>query len=690
MKEVRKLKLDDSVCTLNGVGSKRAEALKKLNIESLEDMLMFFPRRYEDRRQIVSIMQAPLNRDVLLQVRVVSKQLVGNPYSKKRLLKVNVEDNSGKLELLFFNGGKFLAEHFQPNQELVLFGKISLNGSRRQMAYPEFHKPGDKADIRGLLPVYPLTEGISQNQMRSWQQEIKDSGICECAEDCLPPAIAAVNRLCSPKYALENIHFPSDERKVLEARYRLIFEELLILETGLFYIKYGTKSEEKEACICSEASVEEFEKSLSFKLTSGQKKVFREIESDMQSAKVMNRLVQGDVGSGKTAVAQLAMFKAVKSGFQAAMMAPTELLAKQHIATIKKGFEPFEIRAELLCSATGAKERAEILSELAEGKIDILVGTHAMIQPDVIFSNLGLVITDEQHRFGVNQRALLSQKGKNPDILVMTATPIPRTLAVILYGDLDISVIDTLPHGRKPIRTFARDEKAREKIYAFVSEQVKQGRQCYVVTPLIEESEKIDCRSAEEVYEELCMKYPRLRIGLVHGGMKQQEKDEVMAAFAGGSIDILVSTVVIEVGIDVANATVMVIENSERFGLAQLHQLRGRVGRGEYQSYCILISGSDSADAKKRNEIMCSTTDGFVIAEEDLKLRGPGELFGTRQHGLPELNISDLVRNTEILEKVKLVAAELIDKDPELSSPENALLKARVKKMFGERIQLRL
>ncbi len=683
------MKLNDSVATLRGVGSKRAEALKKMNIETIEDMLFFFPRRYEDRRQLVNIMQAEPNRDALLRVRICSKQLVGNPYSKKRLLKLLAEDSTGTVELLFFNG-KYLADYFQPGQELVLFGKISLNNGRRQMAHPEFHKPGDKDDIRGLLPVYPLTEGIRQNQMRAWQSEIKNSGGYEQAEDCLPPSIAAQARLCSPEYALKNIHFPTDERKLLEARYRLIFEELLVLETGLFYIKHGAKNEDKEACVCSAVSVREFEEALSFRLTAGQKRVFAEIEKDMQSPRVMNRLVQGDVGSGKTAVAQMAMFKAVKSGFQAAMMAPTELLAKQHIATLKRDFEPFGIRAELLCSATGAKERAELLRELAEGKIDILVGTHAVIQADVIFSRLGLVITDEQHRFGVNQRALLSQKGKNPDVLVMTATPIPRTLAVILYGDMDISVIDTLPYGRKAVRTFARDEKAREKIYDFVYEQVKQGRQAYVVAPLIEESENIECRSAEELYEELCTKYPRLKIGLVHGGMKQQQKDEVMTAFAGGSIDILVSTVVIEVGIDVPNAAVMVVENSERFGLAQLHQLRGRVGRGEHQSYCILISASDSADAKKRNEIMCATTDGFVIAEEDLKLRGPGELFGTRQHGLPELNISDLVRNTEILEKAKLVASELIDKDPELSSAENALLKARVKKMFGERIQLRL
>lgn len=371
-------------------------------------------------------------------------------------------------------------------------------------------------------------------------------------------------------------------------------------------------------------------------------------------------------------------------------MAPTELLAKQHFASLKRDFEPFGVKVGLLSGSLSAKERKAVLESLKSGETDILVGTHALIQSDVRFANLGLVITDEQHRFGVNQRELLSAKGRNPDILVMTATPIPRTLAVILYGDMDISVIDGMPRGRKPIKTLARKESARGKVYDFVHEQVKQGRQAYVVAPLIEESEKLSCRSAEEVFEELRAKYPDIRIGFVHGLMKQNEKDAAMEKFAAGETDILVSTVVIEVGIDVANASVMVIENSERFGLAQLHQLRGRVGRGSTQSYCILISDSESRVAKKRNEIMCQTTDGFVIAEEDLKLRGPGELFGMRQHGLPELNISDLVRNAEILETTKNIAVELIERDPELSSPENSGLKERVRKMFGDKIQLRL
>lgn len=685
------MELNDSISILKGMGKKRAELMQKLNINTLGDLLYFFPRRYEDRRRVERVMTAPFDKEVLLELTVTGSKLAGNPRAKKSPLLVLCEDNTGTVELVFFNG-KYLQRTFTPGKRITVYGKITLNYARRQMVHPEFHEVGDKSDFRGLLPVYPLTEGISQYLMREWQQAIRDAHLAEEITEWIPEKIVTQNKLCSAAYALENIHFPVDEHKVRQARFRLIFEELLVLQTGLFYIKRGQSNAGSgvQASSSPEADVTPFIESLPFKLTDGQAKVYREIEADMLSDKPMNRLVQGDVGSGKTIVAEMAMYKAVKSGFQAVMMAPTELLAKQHLASLRRDFEPFGLRVELLASSVKPKERAAILEDLADGKIDMLVGTHAVIQPDVIFNNLGLVITDEQHRFGVNQRMLLSEKGTNPDILVMTATPIPRTLAVILYGDLDISVIDTLPKGRKPIRTFSRNRDARDKIYDFVRTQVLEGRQAYVVCPLIEESEKIDCKSAEEIYEELSNRFRDLRVGLVHGAMKQDEKDAVMQEFLAGNIDILVSTVVIEVGIDVPNATVMVIENSERFGLAQLHQLRGRVGRGEHQSYCILISHGESKVAKQRSEIMCQTTDGFVIAEEDLKLRGPGELFGTKQHGLPELNIADLVRNTEILMRVKDVAKDVIEQDPSLTSPENAELAARVKKMFGERIQLRL
>ncbi|MBQ5441875.1 MAG: ATP-dependent DNA helicase RecG [Firmicutes bacterium] len=681
------MNLNDSITCLRGVGEKRKDILERMNIRTIRDLIYTFPRKYEDRRTVTNIMEAPFDTDVLLEVIVVSKKMQGNPHFKKTPLKVLCEDSTGNLELVFFNA-KYLGGYFFPDQKLTLYGKISLNNGRRQMIHPEFHKTGDKDDIRGLFPVYPLTEGLSQGQMRS--MELQAEPYHGLIREWLPPEIVDDNNLCPPSYAISNIHFPKEERRVLEGRYRLIFEELLILQTGLFYIKKGVKTDLKGVQLKKNVGVQEFMKNMKFELTEGQKRAFSEIERDMKDPRPMNRLVQGDVGSGKTVVAEMAMYETVKCGYQAVMMAPTELLAKQHINTLKKDFEPLGIRCELLSGSMKAKERRELLEDLKSGAIQILVGTHAIIQPDVEFHGLGLVVTDEQHRFGVNQRNLLTGKGKNPNVLVMTATPIPRTLAVILFGDLDISVIDTLPAGRKPIRTFLRYDESRGKIYDFVHDKVKAGKQAYVVAPLIEESDAIKVRSADEIHKELSARYPDLRVGLVHGAMKQNEKDAIMLDFKEGNIDILVSTVVIEVGIDVPNATVMVIENCERFGLAQLHQLRGRVGRGSDQSYCILVSGSKSEIAEQRNNIMVSTSDGFVIAEEDLKLRGPGEIFGTRQHGIPELGVADLVKNVDVLDKVRGIAEDIIDRDPKLGEPENLELKERIKHMFGENISLQL
>lgn len=681
------MKLQDKVTSIKGIGEKKAELLKNLRIETVDDLLRCFPRKYEDRREVISIMEAPYGADVLVQGRVISKRLGGNPYNRKAPLKVTVQDNSANLEVLFFNG-KYLANYFNVGGEYTFYGKISLNNGKRQMAHPEFHKAGSEDDVRGIFPVYPLTEGLTQAVLRKLQKQVQP--IAQSAPEWLDKSIVDKYNLCSPAYALSNIHFPTDERQVKESRYRMIFEELLVLQTGLFYIKKGISAKDRGIAIDIKISVDEFLNNLPYELTSGQKRVWQEVERDMAAETAMNRLVQGDVGSGKTAIAQLAMYKTVKAGFQAVMMAPTELLAKQHFATLKRDLQPLGLNIDLLCSSLKTREKAEVLERLACGKTHILVGTHAVIQPEVEFNSLGLVITDEQHRFGVNQRVLLASKGANPNILVMTATPIPRTLAVILYGDLDVSVIDTMPEGRIPIKTFMRKSDSRDAIYNFVEKQVAEGRQAYVVAPLIEESDKISCRSAEELYEEISSKYPSLKIGLVHGNMKQEEKDSVMENFAAGNIHVLVSTVVIEVGIDVPNATVMVIENAERFGLAQLHQLRGRVGRGKHQSYCILISDSDSKISGQRNKIMCESNDGFTIAEEDLKLRGPGEIFGTRQHGLPELALGDLVRHVDILEAVKEVAEVILTEDPKLSKEENAYLRHKVQKMFGEKIQLNL
>jgi len=680
------MNLRDSVTTLKGIGGKKAGIFAEHGIETLEDLLYFFPRKYEDRRTETAVKNLEAGKDALFCGTVISKRYSGNPYKKNTPLTVLIQDDTAVIEVVFFQG-RYIEKLFHMNERYTFYGRISSSFDRLQCIHPEFHKAGDPGDIRGILPVYPAMSGISQNELRKLQLQMKP--LCKKAEEWLPEDIVKRYRLAGPAYALENMHFPTDGRQVLSSKYRLIFDELLVLEAGLFYIKNDNR-EHREGIVIDPSPAADFQKGLPFALTEGQLAAWEDISRDMAGSKAMNRLIQGDVGSGKTAVAEMAMYAAAKSGFQSVMMAPTEILAKQHGASLKADFAPYGIHVGLLYSSMKAAEKKTVLARLASGEIDILVGTHAVIQPDVQFKKLGLVITDEQHRFGVNQRRVLTQKGANPNVLVMTATPIPRTLAVILYGDLDISQIRTMPKGRKPIKTTLADIEKRARVYDFVKEQLREGRQAYIVAPLIEESDKIDAKSAEALYEELRDRLKPFSVALIHGAMKQEEKDAVMAAFASGEIRALVSTVVIEVGINVPNATVMVIENSERFGLAQLHQLRGRVGRGSSQSYCFLISQSESQLSKERNEIMCRTNDGFEIAEADLKLRGPGEIFGTRQHGLPELHISDLVRHGDVLEKAKDAAKEILTDDPELMAPANTHLKQRIKKMFGEDIKLEL
>ena len=680
------MNLRDNITILKGIGGKKAAIFESYGISTLEDLLYFFPRKYEDRRQERRIKDLEVGKEALFCGTVISKRYSGNPYKKNTPLTVLVQDDSAVIEVVFFQG-RYIEKLFQMNEQYSFYGRITSSFDRLQCIHPEFHKAGDSADIRGILPVYPAISGISQNEIRKLHMQIQP--LYEEVEEWLPAEIVERYRLAGPAYALENMHFPKDGRQVLSSKYRLIFDELLVLEAGLFYIKNDNRDCENGVAI-DPTPAEEFKMGLPFSLTEGQLTAWSDISRDIAGKKAMNRLIQGDVGSGKTVVAEMAIYAAAKSGFQSVMMAPTEILAKQHGASLKADFAPYGIRVGLLYSSMKASEKREVLALLASGEIDILVGTHAVIQPDVIFHNLGLVITDEQHRFGVNQRRLLTQKGTNPNVLVMTATPIPRTLAVILYGDLDISQIRTMPKGRKPIKTTLADREKRIRVYDFVKEQLRDGRQAYVVAPLIEESDKIEAKSAEALYMELKERLKPFPVALIHGNMKQEEKDAVMDSFVAGETKVLVSTVVIEVGINVPNATVMVIENSERFGLAQLHQLRGRVGRGSDQSYCFLISESENQLSKERNDIMCRTNDGFEIAEADLKLRGPGEIFGTRQHGLPELHISDLVRHGDVLEKAKDAAKEILTDDPNLKSPDNMLLKQRIKKMFGEEIKLEL
>lgn len=677
--------LKESVTSLKGVGPKKAEALKKLGISTMEDLVFFLPRSYEDRRNRVDISDAAEDQNSVVTGEV--KLVVNDRYrgGRKQMLRLLVEDGTGSMEVVFFNA-KYLQHSFRTGRKYTFFGKVTRNFGKMQMIHPEFSDADGMED--GILPVYPLTKGISQREMRTWQKSLKK--IYAMAEDILSSEAVERNRLCSLSYALENVHFPQEKQKLLEAKYRLIFDELLILQTGLFMARQNVTDGRNGIAFSPEADTGRYIESLPYPLTGAQQRCVEEIERDLESSTAMNRLVQGDVGCGKTAVAEIAMYKAVKSGYQAVLMAPTEILAAQHFDGISRAFEAHGIRTAFLTGSLKAAQKREVLEQIATGEAQVIIGTHAVIQPDVDFSRLGLVITDEQHRFGVRQRVKLREKGENPNVLVMTATPIPRTLSVILYGDLDVSIIDELPPGRQQTVTRCLKSEKRGECYDFVEQQLKQGRQAYVVTPLIEESETLDAKSAEQVAAELKKRFRGYSVELIHGAMSQDEKDRIMESFSRGETDVLVATVVIEVGINVPNATVIVIENSERFGLAQLHQLRGRVGRGSHRSYCFLILDGGSEIAEKRGQIMETSSDGFFIAEEDLKLRGPGEIFGTRQHGLPDLAITDLSKHMKILEQAKEEAKAMLADDPALDAPEHSALRRRITKLFGEDLTLDL
>ena len=679
------MELHDPVTSIKGIGPKKAEALARLGIRTLEDMMLFFPRDYEDRRNYTDISALREGEAAAVRAKVVMTEQSGRSRKGRSMLKVIAEDGTGALECVFFNG-RYLKDTFMRGGQYVFYGKPNVYNGQIRMPQPEFCPEKDAE--RGILPVYPLTKGITQREMRSWQSGLR--ALWSKAEDILTEEYRKSNRLCSEAYALENIHFPKEKQKLLEARYRLIFDELLVLQAGLFAARHNMKEAGSGIAFSKDADITPYLESMPYPLTGAQQRCVDEIMQDLESSDMMNRLVQGDVGSGKTAVAELAMYKAVRSGYQAVMMAPTEILARQHYEGFADSISRHGIRTGFLSGSLKASEKRAILDALASGEIDILVGTHAVIQPDVVFRNLGLVITDEQHRFGVNQRVMLKEKGSDPNVLVMTATPIPRTLAVILYGDLSVSVIDELPPGRQHIRTRALSEKERYKAYNFVEMQLKEGRQAYVVTSIIEDSDVLDARSAEETAAELQERFPGYNVALLHGGMKQQQKDDIMEKFYNGQIHVLVATVVIEVGINVPNATVIVIENAERFGLAQLHQLRGRVGRGVHQSYCMLITSGDSEIARQRAEIMENSSDGFYIAEKDLEIRGPGEIFGMRQHGLPDMNISDLAKHVRIMEHAGSVAGRILKDDPMLEKEQDQALKRRIVKLFGRNIQLEL
>jgi ATP-dependent DNA helicase RecG len=650
---------------VKGVGPKRAKLLKKLGINTVEDLLFYFPKDYENRSDILKIEDLKVG-----EKQTFRGYIAGSPReiktSKVIITKVPVKDGTGAVELVWYNQ-PYIKNNFKIGEEYIINGKLQFKYGQLIVENPVLEKSEDfKLNTGRIVPIYGLTEGLTQNAIRKIMFNALHDYVQE-VEEFFDEEFLSEKGLMDIKNALININFPQNEAYLEQAKYRFKYQELFLLQMALFLMKRSVKG--KKGIKFERVELKPFLMGLPFKLTSAQIKVLKEIIADMNSHKVMNRLVQGDVGSGKTVVAACSMYIAAKNGYQVAMMAPTEILAKQHYHTLKELFRNTDIKIGLLSGSISPSNKKEVLEKIKNGDYDIVVGTHALIEDNVIFNNLGFCITDEQHRFGVRQRALLTQKGENPDVLVMTATPIPRTLALILYGDLDISIIDQLPPGRKKVKTYVISSSVRKKAYEFAMKEVKKGRQVYVVCPLIEESDKINAMSAEIVYREIYEDaFKEAKVGLLHGKMTDSDKEKVMEEFVNGKIDILVSTTVIEVGVNVPNATVMIVENAERFGLAQLHQLRGRVGRSEFQSYCILISYSNSDIAKKRLGVLAQTSDGFKIAEKDLEIRGPGEFLGLRQHGLPEFKIANIFEDIDVLKRVQKDVEELLEKDPKLEN----------------------
>ena len=663
--------LHDNITALNGIGAAKAKLFEKVGVVTVQDLLYYFPRGYEDRTKIVPIYEAYDSQTVCIQATVFSAVRQRRISKTLSLYSVELADESGQMQATWFNN-KYIKNSIHKGETYIFYGKVRRIGPRKTMENPIFERPDKPQVVTGkIVPLYPLTEGLTQKIVQTAMTQALDAD-AELS-DPLPRSLLARYSLVPLRQAVENIHFPSDFEAFEQARRRLVFEELLTLSLSLSKIKQSKTAQRRET-VLDTSCIEEFTGSLPYHLTRAQQTVLGEICVDLSGHTPMNRLVQGDVGSGKTVVAAAAMYVAAKNGCQAALMVPTEILARQHYENFVRMMNG-QARVCLLIGSMRQKEKEAVYEEIESGSADIIIGTHAMIQERVIYKNLALVVTDEQHRFGVIHRDAIAQKGDNPHVMVMSATPIPRTLALILYGDLDISIIDELPPGRKPVATYAVGESMRKRIYAFLKKHIDNGRQAYIVCPLIEETENADLKNVAAYAKTLAEKvFPAYRIALLHSRLPAIEKEALMAQFKEGRIDILVSTTVIEVGVDVANANIMVIENAERFGLSQLHQLRGRVGRGSEQSYCILFNQSDGELAKKRMQILCESNDGFVISEEDLKLRGPGDFFGTKQHGLPTLRIANLFSDMDILKEAQQAASLLQSGALNVSAEEQAAL----------------
>lgn len=673
--------LNTDVRYIKGIGEAKAKALGKLGIFTLGDLIGWFPRRYEDRRETRPISSLIPGETACVAAMIASEPKVSHIRKGMDLVKVRAVDDTGALDVTFFNQS-WLKDQLRVGETYIFYGRAEGSLLRKTMAGPVVEPEGRREFTGRIVPVYPLTAGVSQLLLsRAIRQ-----GLDECADilpDCLPDSVRQTHGLCRVNYAYENIHFPESPEALDIARRRLAFEELFFFAIGLKLLRFRRETVSVEPF--RPVDMAPFYDALPFILTGAQRRCVDEAIADMTAGKPMNRLCQGDVGSGKTMVAAACVYFCVKNGRQAALMAPTELLAEQHYRGLAPLLEQLGLRCALLTGSTPAKTKRSVTAQLASGELDFAIGTHALISGGVAYANLGLVVTDEQHRFGVAQRTALAEKGEHPHTLVMSATPIPRTLALILYGDLDVSVIDQLPPGRKPIETYAVTSAYYPRLYAFIRKQVEAGRQVYIVCPMVSENDDLpDERKAVTEYAQKLQSeiFPDLRVAYVHGKMKSREKDTVMSAFAAGETNILVSTTVIEVGVDVPNASLMVVENAERFGLSQLHQLRGRVGRGQHQSYCVLVSDNKNDETRQRLRAMTKTADGFKIAEEDLRLRGPGDFFGLRQHGLPGLRVADIGCDTRLLTEAQTAAEELLAHDPSLARhPDTA---ERVQKLFRQ------
>ncbi len=671
--------LERSIRELKGVGERRAGLYHKLGVFTLGDLLRHYPRAYEDWSKIIPASQAMPGRPCCVRGWVTVPPQEHRVRKGMTLYRFRISDGRDTVQVTLFNN-RYAAAKVKRDEEVLLYGTVARNGRLYEMTSPLVEPVGTGARIR---PIYPQTEGLTSRMIETNVRQALAWLEKNPPPDCLPADLRQQMQLCGQMTAWQDVHFPPNTTALEAARQRLVFEELFLLQVGLLRMKSRSRGE-AGARVTADYTAE-YAARLPFSLTGAQQRAIADCVADMTAARPMSRLVQGDVGSGKTAVAAGVAYTVIKNGWQAAMMAPTEILAEQHAATLAKLLGD-TVRVALLTGAVPAAQKRRVLEALAAGEIDLLVGTHALISERVKFARLGLVITDEQHRFGVGQRAALAAKGANPHMLVMSATPIPRTLALIVYGDLDVSVLDELPPGRQPIKTFAVSSAKRERAYGYVRRHLDDGRQGYIVCPLVEEGEEpTDLTAATQLFETL-QKGPfrGYTLALLHGRMKPAEKEATMAAFAAGEIQLLVSTTVIEVGVDVPNAVILVVENAERFGLAQLHQLRGRVGRGVHESSCILISDHGGEDTRRRLQVMCATADGFRIADEDLRMRGPGDFFGNRQHGLPNLHLANMLSDMALMQLAQTCAANRLAADPLLEAPENAPLRLAVARLFAQ------